>query len=267
MFTKSEIHKQLKNMHAPQNSIVLIHSSLRAIGETVGRGEGLLDALIEYFTADGGLLCIPTHTWANIYNGSKITLDLQHPKTCIGTLPDIAAVHTDAIRSLHPTHSMAVFGDPLRAQDFVLGEETHKTPASPLGCYGKIYDNNGYILLVGVGHNRNTYIHCIEEMLSVPNRLASSPKRATIRNKDGSILECEMHPHEVVGTNDISLQYPKFEPAFRYHNCIIDGKLGNAAAQLCSARKMKDVIELVYSRSKCEDLLLSDAPIDKKFYE
>ena len=267
MFTKCEIHQQLKNMQAPQNSVVLIHSSLRAIGETEGRGDGLLEALIDYFTAKGDLLCIPTHTWANIYNGNKITLDLLNSKTCIGTLPDIAADHPYATRSLHPTHSMAVFGEPSRVQEFVFGEEKLKTPASPLGCYGKIYDNDGYILLVGVEHNRNTFIHCVEEMLSVPNRLAVSPKRAAIRNKDGSIIECEMRPHDVVGTNDISLQYPKYEPAFRYHNCIIDGKIGNAPAQLCSARKMKDVIELIYSRSNGEDLLLSETLIDKRLYE
>ena len=106
MFKKSDIFNQLKNLRAPQDRIVLVHSSLRAIGDVEGRGEGLLDTLIEYFTADGGLLCIPTHTWANISDESKITLDLSVPKTCIGTLPDIAA-SASQVRTLHPTHSMS----------------------------------------------------------------------------------------------------------------------------------------------------------------
>ena len=66
MFDRKTIFEQLQAMGAPRDSIVLIHSSLRAVGEVEGRGEGLLDILIEYFTAEGGLLCIPTHTWGNL---------------------------------------------------------------------------------------------------------------------------------------------------------------------------------------------------------
>ena len=98
MFTKSEIKKQLLAMNAPRDSVVLIHSSLRAIGETEGRGEGLLETLIEYFTECGGLLCIPTHTWANVGKTEIPTLNMTEAKTCIGTLPNIAAAHPLAHR-------------------------------------------------------------------------------------------------------------------------------------------------------------------------
>lgn len=266
MFTKSEIHKQLDKLRAPKNSIVLVHSSLKAVGETEGRGEGLLYALIEYFTADGGLLCIPTHTWANIDDESKITLDFANPTTCIGTLPNIAAMHTNAIRTLHPTHSMAVFGDAEKAKEFALGEDIHITPAHPEGCYGKIYKNDGYIMLVGVSHNRNTYLHCVEEMLGVKNRIASEAKNATIRHKNGDIEKRIMYPHRAIGIGDVSLRYPKYEDAFRYHNAIVDGKIGNADVQLCSARKMKEVMELIYKRSNGAELFADDIPIDKSLY-
>ena len=76
MYKKQDIKMQLADMGAPKDGVVLIHSSLRAVGETEGRGEGLLEALIEYFTEDGGLLCIPTHTWANVGKEGAITLDL-----------------------------------------------------------------------------------------------------------------------------------------------------------------------------------------------
>ncbi len=265
MTNKSKIFEQLKKMNAPTDSIVLVHSSLRAIGEVEGRGEGLLDALIEYFTADGGLLCIPTHTWANIYTTGKITLDLTDSSTCIGTLPNIAAKMTQ-VRTLHPTHSMAVFGDIERANAFAYGEDTFDTPANPKGCYGKIFENNGYILLIGVGHNRNTYLHCVEEMLGVPNRLAQNATVATVKHPDGHIVSQEMHPHEAVGIKDVSMQYPKYEPAFRYHNCIIDGFIGNANAQLCNARKMKEVMELIFNRSGGAELMSDDLPLEKHLY-
>lgn len=264
MFTKAEIIKQLSDMHAPRNSVVLMHSSLKAIGETEGRGEGLLEAFIEYFTADGGLLCIPTHTWAFLGDTSKITLDLCDPKSCIGTLPNLAAKHPQAVRSLHPTHSMVVFGKD--AAVFAAGEETMITPAHPNGCYGKIFARGGYIMLVGVGHNRNTYLHCVEEMLEVPNRLAVEPRTATVRYKDGHIEKQLIYPHDAIGLGDVSLRYPKFEDAFRYYNCIVDGKIGDADVQLCSARGMKAVMEQVYIKNNREELLWNDMPLDPALY-
>ena len=266
MFTKNQLYEQLKQMNAPQNSVVLIHSSLRQIGEVEGRGEGLLDVLIEYFTEKGGLLCIPTHTWANVGDESKITLDFMNPSTCIGTLPNIAACDKRGMRSSHPTHSMAVFGEKSKVADFISGEENQTTPAHPSGCYGKIFDLDGYILLAGVCHNRNTYLHCVEEMLGVSNRLSPTAKKTSVGYADGSVKEGVIRPHEAVGLGDVSLKYPKYEEAFRYHNAIVAGFIGNAKVQLCSAVKMKEVMSVIYERSGGVELLCDDGVIDPKFY-
>lgn len=266
MYTKADIIKQLNDMRAPRDRIVLVHSSLRAVGEVEGRGEGLLEILTEYFTSEGGLLCIPTHTWANVGKGDVITLDLTEPKTCIGALPDIAAKNA-RFRTLHPTHSMAVFGDRARANEFAKGEELFQTPANPKGCYGKIFENNGYILLIGVGHNRNTYLHCVEEMLNIPNRIAKEPFCASIKHRDGSVEYRNIYPHKAEGIGDVSARYPKYEPAFRYHGAITDGFIGNAKAELCSAVKMKEVMELIYNRSNGKELFFDDTPIDKTLFQ
>lgn len=264
MYTKSEIKKQLADMGAPRDSVVLIHSSLRAVGETEGRGEGLLSALIEYFTADGGLLCIPTHTWANAGKEGVITLDLAEPRTCIGTLPDLAAAHPDAHRSLHPTHSMAVFGK--GAEEFIADEVRCETPAPPFGCYGKIYSRGGKILLVGGGHNRNTYLHGVEEMLGVGNRLSPELIPMTVKHTDGRVETRLSHSHHAEGIGDVSQRYPKYEPAFRRYGHITDGFVGNAAAQLCDARGMKEVLELIYKRSGGAELMMDFEPLDAALY-
>lgn len=252
-------------MGVPQDRPVLIHSSLKRIGEVEGRADGLIDALCEHICARGGLLCIPTHTWANLYNGSAITLDMIEGKTCIGTLPDIAARRKDACRSLHPTHSMAVFGE--GAEEFIRGEGSYGTPADPRGCYGRIYDRDGYILLAGVGHNRNTYLHCVEEMLDVPNRLASEATKVSIRLPSGEIEHSATRGHFAKGIDDVSAQFPNYEQAFRYHGAIRDGRIGNADAQLCSARIMKDVMALIYERSGGEELLDRLRVIPTEYYE
>lgn len=266
MFTKDTLFAQLNAMNAPRDSVVLVHSSLKAIGDVENRGQGVLDALIEWFTADGGLLCIPTHTWAFLDNLDEPTLDVNSDRVCIGTLPKLAAGDPRAHRSLHPTHSMAVFGDNDAAEAFIAGEFTVDTSTHPRSCYGKLVDRKGYVLLLGVGHNRNTTLHSVEEMMDVPNRLSVDLKPTKIRLKSGDIIERPIHCHHAVGIKDVSAHYPKYEPAFRHHGAITDGEFGSAHAQLCSTEKMAAVMRLIRERSAGAELMADDAPLAEELY-
>jgi aminoglycoside 3-N-acetyltransferase len=264
MFTADQIKKQLEQMGVPRDRVVLVHSSLRAVGEVEGRGEGLLDVLIEHCTSQGGLLCIPTHTWA--FGSREFPLDMMHPETCIGTLANLAARDARGVRTTHPSHSMAVFGEPSRVTEFVALEERSVTPCPPEGCYGKICEMGGSILLIGVGHNRNTYLHCVEEMMDVPNRLSSVHQRQ-IRYPDGRVEVRDHCGHRSEGIKDVSAHFPKYEPAFRHHGCIHDGFVGNAPTQLCSASRMRDVLFLIRERSGGIELLADDAPLNEAYYK
>lgn len=48
-YTKTQLYKQLEQINAPRKSVVMVHSSLRAVGDTEGRGEGLLEVLVRLF--------------------------------------------------------------------------------------------------------------------------------------------------------------------------------------------------------------------------
>lgn len=266
MYTKEFIIEQIRTMGAPRNSTVIVHTSLRAVGEVEGRGEGLLDALIEYFTAEGGLLCFPTHTWDNM-GTPRITLDMTLAESCIGAMPRIAAADPRGVRSANPTHSMMVFGDRDTAEEFVSGEEAVLTPTSPDGCYGKIYDRDGYVLLIGVGHDKNTFIHCIEEMIGITNRIDPEGTAVSVKYKDGEIKNRVVNSFNEKLNGDVSEFFGKYEAAFRYHGCVVDGFVGSAPAQLCSARKLKEVVELVRKRSGGIELLHDDRPLDEKWYK
>ena len=263
MYTKKDIIDQLIKMGVPRDVPVLVHSSLRAVGEVEGRADGLIDALKAHICADGGLLCIPTHTWANMGKLDEPTLDMLG-STCIGTLPNIAAGREDACRSDHPTHSMAVFGE--GAEEFVSGEDKMTTPAHPDGCYGKIYDEGGVILLVGVNHSKNTYLHAVEEMLHVPHRMTEDKIRIKVRRASGEVVLRDIHWFDESYVGDASHRFPKYELAFRYHRAITDGFIGNAPTQLCDARIMKNVLELIAKNAGDKDPLEDDRPFPPKWY-
>ncbi len=261
MLTKADIMQQLEQFDKAKGKVVTVHTSLKAVGEMEGGGETLLDALIEYFTQDGGLLCVPTHTW----NGD--VYDLRTAQSCIGVLPRLAAAHPDALRTLHPTHSMAIFGEREKAEEFAKNEAFANTPASPDGCYGKLFAQDGYVLLIGVGQDKNTYLHCVEEMLATPNRLTDYKVEKRIIHKDGTEEKRYLYWFDEDNFGDVSHYFPKFEEPFRYFGCITDGSLGNASVQMCNARKMKEVVELIYKNNNMGELLANDLPIDKKLYE
>lgn len=261
MITKNDILEQLKKFDIAKGKIVTVHTSLKAIGEIDGGGETLLLALTEFFTQDGGLLCVPTHTW------DRTVYDTRKAESCIGVLPRIAAAHPDGVRTVHPTHSMAVFGEKSRVMDFVRDEGMVDTPTNPKGCYGKIYDEGGYVLLIGVGQDKNTFLHCVEEMLGVPKRLTEEMVERTVIHKNGRKEQRFLHWFDMDEIPDVSVNFGKFEPAFRYHQCVVDGQIGNAKVQLCSARKMKAIVELIYKNNNRRELLDNNLPIDEKLYK
>ena len=263
-YTKSALLAQLADLQLPQNGVVLVHSSLRLIGRVEGGGETVLNALIEHFTADGGLLCIPTHTWGNL--GKEITLDVADPTTCLGALSNLAAADPRGIRSENPTHSMMVFGDRTRSLEFVDNEIHVASGTAPESCYGKLYRAGGHILLVGVSHSRNTYLHCVEEMLGTSNRLTAEPRDVAVRRASGEVVRRCIYCHHTDFTNDISMRFPKYETAFRYHGGITDGFLGNAPVQACDAVVMKQTMEIILRNCEGTDPLANEMAFPPKLY-
>lgn len=261
MFSTDEIIKQLDKFCVADGKPVIVHSSLKAIGDVKGGGEALLSLLIEYFTQNDGLLCIPTHTWVSM------VLDLRKSDTCLGVLSSLAAGHSDGTRSLHPTHSMAVFGRKERVAQFIEKEPFVDTPTSPDGCYGNIIREGGYVLLIGVDHTKNTLIHCIEEMLKVPGRLTKEKVESKIIFPNGEDEKRNLFWFDESEIPDVSLNFGKFEPAFREHNCIEYGAVGNASAQFCNAKKMKEVLALIYNNSNGQELLADNSPLNRNLYK
>lgn len=265
VFTKKEIFTQLEAMHAPTGSIVVFHSSLRAIGPVEGGAEGLLEVLTDYFTREHGLFCVPAHTVHNVRT-KEITLDVAEPDHCLGAFSTVALQSPEGVRSENPILSLKVFGDRDRALEFIKDEPYLTSSAPANSCYGKLDSLGGQVLLAGVAHNRNTFLHAVGEILQLPNRMGTVPDRTAVRRLSGEILLQEVLPYQTDFTEDVSARFWKYETAFRYHRCITDGFIGNAPAQLCDARKMRETVELIFRNSGGIDPMEGERPIPQKFY-
>ena len=203
MHTKDSLIAQLSAM-LPSDATVLMHSSCKSLGQMENGGDTILDALTEYFSR--GLVVLPTHTWATV-NDRQPVYDVLYTPVCIGLLPELFRKRPGVHRSWHPTHSVAAFG--ADAEEFVRGDENCPTPCARDSAWGRLYDRDAYVLLVGVELNRMTFFHGVEEWNGIPGRLKETPNRYVVIPPDGGRIVRDYYPH----CGDSSQLYPKAETA------------------------------------------------------
>ena len=240
MLSKKDIHAFLSANKIKSTDTVLVHTSFRSLGGVEGGCDGFIDAMCEYLSE--GLFIIPTHTWDNVTAGSPV-FDVRSTEPCIGALPRTAAKRPDGVRSLHPTHSIVAFG--ARAREFTAGEENARTPAPVGGAWSRLYDENAKILLIGVGLNRNTYIHAIDEAIDLPDRLAE-PVTLHVVGYDGEKYSFEFQKH---GENTGSENFGVFEEALTEGGALSYATLGEASVGIFDAVRGTEIIKELWAKA------------------
>lgn len=258
MYTKEDLIEAFKKIGIDPEGTLMVHSSIKSIGEVEGRADTVIDALMEYM--QDGLLVFPTHTWSENNNKNNIF----NPKTeesCVGILTNIFRKREGVLRSLHPTHSLAAFGRD--AVEFIKGEEKVDTPCPREGCYGKLYDREAQILFLGCTLKSNTFIHGVEEWNQIPNRLGDAPVNYKIVLKD-KVIERPVYPHQAP-VDDVSQNYGKLTEPLLEKNICAKAKIGDADSYLCQAKEMADLCSKFLKKK--QDLFLDDQPVPKAWYK
>ena len=262
-YNKQQLKDQLESMGLKGDETILIHSSMKAIGVVDGGADTVLDAWMEYFK--DGLLLLPTHTWKTVNADNPVYNPYTTP-SCVGLLTNMFMKRDGVIRSLHPTHSMSGYGK--NAAEYLAGEEYNNTPCTPGGCYDRLKEVGGKVLLVGVGHERNTYIHSVEEVLNVPNRLSDMPMELVIELQEESNNSGKLPPynrddgwkkhtdnklcrkvyvrkHYNAQQPHISEDFVKLNQIFLDRGVVRKVKFGNADSLLCDAKGMFNIVRQV----------------------
>ena len=262
MLTKQDIISFLQENGIQHNDKIAVHASLRSIGPIENGADGLIDAICSWLNQ--GILIIPTHTWDEVIRNNPC-YDVKTSVPCIGTLARVAFSRPDGIRSLHPTHSVVAFGS--GAADYIKGEELCASPAPVYSALSRLYEENGKILLIGVGHERNTYLHAVDEQLGIPDRLNQDPFVISIRDYDGHVIQSPpFHTHFTAASDTcVSEYYPNYKEAFEYTGAVKNAKLGNALVYICDARGMTDTVRKLWQKTD-HDLCIRKETIPKEYY-
>lgn len=234
--TADMLREELIRMGLKCTDSVMVHSSMKAIGDVCGGADKVVDTFMDYFS--DGLFMTPAHTWKQMSETYNV-FDPGKEPACVGIIPNIFLKRPGVVRSLHPTHSIAAYGK--CADEYVKGDDTFDTPCNPKGCFGRLRDIDAKILLIGVTHAKNTYIHSIEESMDIPERFTPKPTTFFIKLSDGSLKEVSMYRHYNKKMAHISESFDKLMDYYYEKNVAKSVRFGDADCILCDARGLYDV--------------------------
>ncbi|MDR4885925.1 AAC(3) family N-acetyltransferase [Fredinandcohnia sp. QZ13] len=233
MYTKQDLLDHLRKLNIDENGTLLVHSSMKSIGQVEGGADTVLDALSEYMK--NGLLVFPTHTWSYI-NAENPRFYVDESPSCVGLLTELFRKRPGVVRSWHPTHSVAALGK--GAREFVEGNEKFDTPCARESSWGKLLDKKARILLIGVDLRRCTYIHGVEEWLDIPDRLTNHHEQLYTVLPDNTEIAIPQRRH----IGHTSEKYERVDDVFLNNQVMYKGHFGDATVRVCDTVKMTELL-------------------------
>ena len=230
LVTTADIVAGLHALGIQEGDLLQVHSSLSALGYVQGGAEAVVDALLQAVGASGTVM-VPTFN-----HGTVAVFDPATSPSVSGAISEAFRHRPGAHRSVHPTHPYAAIGplaDSLTSEHLELLTFDRRSPL------GKLADLGGWVLLLGVGMDRNTAAHIGEQLANVPC-FADRELPCKIVGPDGSIQEAWS---VIWRDGPCFIEWEPLENTMRERNMIRDGRIGTAAVHLMRA---KDVIEVAF---------------------
>lgn len=236
MHTFFSLTEDLQKAAFKSTDTVLVHSSMKSIGNVEGGADTVLDVLMEYFGREG-LLVFPTLSY-DIYGKEQMIYSPEKTPSIVGLLPEMFRKREGVIRSWHPTHSVAAYG--VGAEEFCEGHEKFSTPCAGGAPWGKLYDRKAKILFIGTKSiGCSTFFHGVEEFLPVPGMFEKEPYTLILEHPEGVFTPITSFRHQ----GHHNKYYSLMDPVLREKGLLKNVSFGDARCFLIGdAQKSADLI-------------------------
>ena len=245
--TVESLTRQFRQHGLADGQTVLVHLAMSKLGWVIGGAEATIQALLAAVGPTGTLMMVtnsnnntdpsewqnppaPKEWWQTIRDHTPAYNPLTTPSRELGVVPELFRTWPGVKRSSHPAFSLAAIGPnaDYLIDDHSLTEETGEP--SPVG---RLYELDGYVLLLGVVHWSNTSLHLAE------NR-ANYPGKSYLRTGSAMMVDGE---RQWVYYEVLSTEGDDFGPlgeAFDEAHGVQVGQIGNAEVRFFRQRAVVD---------------------------
>lgn len=246
--TKTLVH-DLTRLGLSAGQAVLAHTSMKALGgHVVGDAPAVVDALLQVITPAGTLI-MPTHStnntdpatwgsspvppehWATIRAEMPPYRPDITPSNRMGAINECFRTYPGVRRSDHPAFSFSARG---RWADFVTADQSLDNSVAEQSPIGRLYELDGWVLLVGVDYTHNTSLHLADFRANYPHKQVEENGSAML--VDGR-RQWVTYRDEAIGMDDFAAIGAAFEVETGE---VIIGQVAGATARLMRQRPLVD---------------------------
>lgn len=193
---KSDIIKALTKAGVMQGQTVMVHTSLSSLGFVCGGAQTVIESLMEC-VGENGTILMPAQSWKNLDpetgvhwqepeewwqrirdNWPAFDKDIT-PTNTMGAVAEMFRKWPGALRSSHPARSVAAYG---KYAEYLTENHDLSNIFGDGSPIGKLYELDGYILLIGVGYDKNTSFHLADARAEYPGKHLTTEHSAVMED-------------------------------------------------------------------------------------
>lgn len=244
---KKDIVDSLKKIGVKYGQNIIVHTSMKSFGFVCGGPQVIIEALIESVGKEGTII-MPTQTWKNLDpsygvhwkeprewwdiirdNWPAYDKDIT-PTNSMGAVAEMFRRWPGALRSDHPIRSFAAWG---KNAEYLINNHDLSDIFGENSPIGKLYNLDGYVLLLGTGYDKNTSIHLADERASYSSK--HMEENSCVIMKDGNREWITYSTLYVDGEDFIDIGID-FEKEYKVKKI----KIGNADIRFMKQREIVD---------------------------
>ena len=193
---KQDLLSAFRQLGIKNGQVLMVHASLSSFGYVCGGAQTVIEALLESVGEDGTVM-MPTQTWKNLDPdvGVHWTVSPDYwqrirdewpaydkritPTNTMGAVAEMFRSWPGTLRSDHPARSVAAWG---RHAAYLTENHDLSNIFGEGSPIGKLYELDAFVLLMGVGYDKNTSLHLADAVASYPSKHMSIEHSAVMEN-------------------------------------------------------------------------------------
>ncbi len=258
--TRASLAQDFADLGFRNGQTVIWHSSLSSLGWVIGGANAVILAMRDVL-GDEGTLMIPTHssansepshwqnppvpeTWWQLVRDHTPAFDPATTQTRqLGIIVELVRTLEGAQRSNHPAHSFAAVGR--GARELVGGITALHDGMGESSPLRALYDRDGWVFLMGVGHGNCTALHLAEMRSGRATQTMMKQGAAVLVNGQREWVEYDSPMYD---SDDFDALGEAFEQ--QYTNEVKQARIGQAVCRLVRVQPLIDFgVQWMQSRS------------------